>query len=362
MAEVVPIFADRVLNRLPGECMLPVHRKGNHHMDREMLWNCLSHAVEFRKSFLAEPHDGAFRLVNGFTEHLPGLVIDIFAKTAVLHDYSADGEYEREPEPLKTFLLENLPWLKAVVLKKRSSDSIAEKNGVLIHGVKPDTRIREHGIAYAIDLQMNRDNSFYADTRFLRKWLIENMAGRSVLNTFAYTGSLGVAALGGHASEVIQTDLSEKFLALAGRSCSMNAFHYTGKNFIAGNLFPVVGRLKKMGRLFDCVILDPPFFSKTEKGTVDLEYNPFSLINKVRPLVNDGGTLVVVNNSLFLSGREFLSGIDGLCDDIYLKREMILPVPEDFIGFDPDYLHAYAVSPDPFIHPTKIVILKVARK
>lgn len=171
-----------------------------------------------------------------------------------------------------------------------------------------------------------------------------------------------VAALGGHASEVIQTDLSEKFLALTGCSCSMNAFHYTGKNFIVGNFFPVVSRLKKMGRLFDCVILDPPFFSKTVKGTVDLEYNPFSLINKVRPLVADGGYLVVVNNSLFLPGREFLSGIDGLCDGTYLRRETILPVPEDFIGFDPDYLHAYAVSPGPFIYPTKIVILRVARK
>ena len=331
-------------------------------MDREPLWSQLSRAVEFRKSRLKEPHDSAFRLVNGFTEHLPGLVIDIFAKTAVLHDYSADGEFERNPDPLKTFLLENLPWLKAIVLKKRNSESAAEKNGVLIHGTKPDTRIREHGIAYAVDLRMNRDNSFYADTRLLRKWLIDNMAGRSVLNTFAYTGSLGVAALGGHASEVIQTDLSDKFLALAGRSCSMNAFHYTGKNFIAGNFFPVVSRLKKEARLFDCVILDPPFFSKTVQGTVDLEYEPLSLINKVRPLVSDGGYLVVVNNSLFLSGEEFLSGLDGICDGTYLRRETILPVPDDFTGFDPDYLQAYASSPAPFNHPTKIVILRVARK
>lgn len=331
-------------------------------MDRELLWNCLSRAVEFRTSFLAEPHDSAFRLVNGFTEHLSGLVIDVFAKTAVIHDYSPDGEFERDPEPLKTFLLEKLPFLKAIVLKKRNTESAEEKNGVLIHGVKPDTRIREHGIAYAVDLRMNRDNSFYADTRLLRKWLIDNMAGRSVLNTFAYTGSLGVAALGGHASEVIQTDLSDKFLSLAGRSCAMNCFRYTGKNLIAGNFFPVVGRLKKSGRLFDCVILDPPFFSKTVKGIVDLEYNPLSLINKVRPLVTDGGYLVVVNNSLFLPGKDFLSGIDGLCDDVYLKRETILPVPEDFIGPDPDYLKAYAVSPEPFNHPTKIVILRIARK
>ena len=58
-----------------------------------------------------------------------------------------------------------------------------------------DRKIKEHGVWYAINLTINRDTSLYLDTRNLRKWLIENLKDKSVLNTFAYTGSFGVAAL-----------------------------------------------------------------------------------------------------------------------------------------------------------------------
>lgn len=331
-------------------------------MNKTELRQNLRRAVEFREHYFTEPHDSAVRVINGFTEHLPGLVIDLFAKTAVIHDYSPDGDFERNPEDLKEILLEQFRWLKAILLKKRTSSSIPEKNGVLIHGIKPDTRIREHDVNYAIDLTMNRDNSFYHDTRLLRKWLIENMDGRTVLNTFAYTGSLGAAALAGHAEQVIQTDLSDHFLDLARRSYTLNSFYYNKKSFLAGDFFPVISRLKKEQREFDCVILDPPFFSKTGKGTVDLVADPLTIINKVRPLISRGGTLIVVNNALYLSGRDFMNSLDSLCDGVYLKKEMILPVPSDFTGFEPDYRNAYSVSPEPFNHPTKIVILRADRK
>ncbi len=322
----------------------------------------LSDAVEFRKDFLAEPHETAFRLVNGFTEHLPGLVIDIFAKTAVIQDFSEDGAIAADSAAIKDLLLEKLNWIKAVLLKKRSSEDASERGGALIHGAKPDTVIREAGVRYAVDLMLNRDCSFYPDTRLLRKWLLENSSGKSVLNMFAYTGSLGAAAYAGHAAGVLQTDLSEKFLAVAMRTYTLNKFYFNRKSFIAGDFFQVAGKLKKEERRFDCVILDPPFFAKTDKGTIDLAKEPLVPINKVRPLAADGGVLIVVNNSLFLSGEDFLKQIDSVCDGHYLKRESILAVPPDFIGPDPDYLKSYPANPAPFNHPTKMVILRVATK
>lgn len=75
-----------------------------------------------------------------------------------------------------------------------------------------DERIREWGVEYAIDLQLNRDSGFYLDNALLRKWLIDHCEGKRVLNTFSYTGSLGMAALAGGAIRIVQTDLNEKFL------------------------------------------------------------------------------------------------------------------------------------------------------
>ena len=321
----------------------------------------LKSAVLFRRNFFAEGtvHDAPFRLVNGFTEGLPGLVIDVFAKTAVIHDYGTDPY---DPTEITNVLLEELPFLKAVILKNRAAHSYAEKNGVLLHGVKPDDRIKENGVTYALDLMMNRDNSFYADTRFLRQYLLTHVKDMDVLNTFAYTGSLGVAAAASGAASVLQTDLSDKFMQTAKRSLSMNRIYFTNKNFLAGNFFPVIGKLKRENRKFHCIILDPPFFSKTPRGEVDLCAAPEVPINKVRPLIHDNGLLITVNNSLYLSGEEFLQRLNVLCKDGYLSIEETIPIPPDFIGPDPDYMRHYAVSPAPFNHPTKIVVLRVKTK
>ena len=321
----------------------------------------LKNAVLFRLDMFRERtvYDFPFRLLNGFTEDLPGLVIDVFAKTAVIHDYGTEHYDHNE---ITQELCTNLPFLKAVILKNRAAKNPDDRNGTLLYGVKPDDRIKENGVSYALDLMMNRDNSFYADTRFLRQYLLTHVKDMDVLNTFAYTGSLGVAAAAGGAASVLQTDLSDKFMQTAKRSLSMNKIYFTNKNFLAGNFFPVIGKLKRENRMFHCIILDPPFFSNTPRGEVDLCAAPEVPINKVRPLIHDNGLLITVNNSLYLSGEEFLQRLNVLCKDGYLSIEETIPIPQDFIGPDPDYMRHYAVSPAPFNHPTKIVVLRVKKK
>ena len=114
--------------------------------------------------------------------------------------------------------------------------------------------------------------------------------------------------------------------------------------------------------MFDCVIVDPPFFSKTQKGVVDLVGDSMRVINKVRPLVKDGGFLIAVNNALFLSGAEYLAGLEKLCEDGYLRIEHIIPVPQDIAGYHSTIQTPPPRDPAPFNHPTKIVILGVKRK
>ena len=86
------------------------------------------------------------------------------------------------------------------------------------------------------------------------------------------------------------------------------------------------------------------------------------MINKVRPLVKDGGRLIAINNSLFLKGADHLAGLEQLCRDEYLSIETVLPVPPDFTGYPGTRVAPPPVDPAPFNHPTKIVVLKVRRK
>ena len=133
----------------------------------------LGRALDERSGFFDARHEAAFRLFNGFTEGLPELVVDLYGRTLVIHDYSEVVEKpgivdslegpEGEAEGRTTVALarefygERLPWIEAILLKSRSGRSIEERNGVWLIGESPDRAIREHGVRYAIDLRTNLD-------------------------------------------------------------------------------------------------------------------------------------------------------------------------------------------------------------
>ena len=176
----------------------------------------IERAIEARASLFDERHVTAFRLFNGFAEGEPDLVVDLFASTLVFHNYAADPEKAiLLVEEAKEFLQDKLPWLRAGVSKTRNGKTLEAKRGQLLFGSIPDSKIKEHGVWYSLNLTINRDTSFYLDTRNLRKWLIEHMRDKTVLNSFAYTGSLGVAAQAGGAKRVIQHDINRQFLNVA---------------------------------------------------------------------------------------------------------------------------------------------------
>ena len=330
-------------------------------MGSPSLNSLIEHALEARASLFDARHDAAFRLFNGFMEGEPNLVVDLYASTLLIHNYADDpAQGQLLAETATQFLRDQLSWLRAGVLKTRNAPSQEERRGQLLFGEKPDTKIKEDNIWYAVDLMMNRDASFYLDTRNLRKWLIENLRGKTVLNSFAYTGSLGVAALAGGASHVLQHDLNRQFLNVAKRSYTLNGFPINKPDFITADFFTLAAKLKRIGETFDCIIIDPPFFSSTAKGRVDQVHESARLINKVRPLINDGGMLIAINNALYVSGKEYLQALEDLCKDGYLRIRELIPVPEDFIGYN--NLGNPITDPTPFNHSTKIAVLDVKRR
>ena len=330
-------------------------------MSSESIIQLLENAIYARTDLFDSKHESAFRLFNGFSEGYPHLTLDVYGQTLVIHNYAEDivGSQALVENVIK-YLSTTLHWLRAGILKIRNGKTQAEKNGILIFGEKAETKIKEHGVWYSIDLTMNRDTSFYLDTRHLRKWLIGNMQGKSVLNTFAYTGSFGVAAFAGGAVRVLQQDINRKFLNLAKSSYVLNGFPIRTQDFVTADFFPAVAKLKSTKQSFDCVILDPPFFSTTPKGKVEQENNSARLINKVRPLINDGGYLAAINNALYASGKEYLGTLESLCANGYLKIDELILVPEDFTGHN--IVTEPITDPSPFNHSTKIALLKVRKK
>ena len=329
----------------------------------EMLQSRIRGAITARTPMLDARHEGALRLFNGFLEGCPELAVDLYARTAVIYNYARQPEHGLPA--VQTAMLELnqiLPWVQTILAKTRYGLTEQDRRGVILQGEQADRKVRENGVWYALDLTLHSDASLYLDTRTLREWARQNLKGKTVLNTFAYTGSLGVAACAGGASQVIQLDLNRNFLNLAKTSYVLNGFPIERSNFRCGDFFTQIARLRREKASFDCIFLDPPFFSITNQGMVDLNFQSDRLINKVRPLVKDGGLLVVVNNALYVSGKSFLETLEALAQDGYLSLETIIPVPLDFTGFPETRLGQPPADPTPFNHSTKICLLRVRRK
>lgn len=293
----------------------------------------------------------AARLFHGPTEGDASLVLDLYRSTLVV--------YDREPreEAAVRALVEEVqalaPKITSAVWKTRKG----ERESTVLFGT-PDTEVVEDGVTYALDLASSQDASFYLDTALLRRALREGCAGERVLNTFAYTASLSVAAKAGGAKEVVSVDRNKAFLEIGRRSYMKNRFPLRRGDFVARDVFAFAGDARKRGLLFDRVIVDPPFFSDAPSGRVDVVGELPRLVDKLRPLVAHEGRLVVVANALFLPGKAVMDALAAMAP--WVSVEGMVPVPTWAAGeVGPD---AWPADPTPFGHPTKMVVVKVRRK
>src|SRR6185369_16519313 len=102
--------------------------------------------------------------------------------------------------------------------------------------------------------------------------------GAEVLNTFAYTCGFSLAAAKAGA-RTTNLDLSKKYLEWGKRNFALNDLDAARHGFIYGDAFDWLRRLQKGGRVFDCVILDPPTFSRSkDSGTWQAEKNYGKLV------------------------------------------------------------------------------------
>lgn len=172
----------------------------------------------------------------------------------------------------------------------------------------PQFDVRELGVTYGIDLEASATSSgLFVDQRETRRELLSMpLAGKSVLNAFAHTGALSVAAAIAGA-ETLTLDLSKHYLEWARDNLRRNALDPGDHDFIYGDALEWMSRLAKKGRRFDVVIVDPPTSSTSRKGskrwTVGRDLH--DLVHRALALCAAGGVVYVSTNSRKLSWSAF---------------------------------------------------------
>lgn len=202
-----------------------------------------------------------YRLVHGEGDNLPGLVIDVYGKTAVMQAHSVGMHVCREviAKALVKVMgdkLDSIYYKSETTLPYKAE--LGQENG-FIYGDTDNNIAIENGLKFHIDWLKGQKTGFFIDQRENRSLLEYYAKGRSVLNMFCYTGGFSVYAMRGGAEVVHSVDSSAKAIELTNKNIELNFPNDSRHEAICEDAFKY---LDDNDGKYDLIILDPPAFAK----------------------------------------------------------------------------------------------------
>ncbi len=248
----------------------------------------------------------AYRLVHGEGDMLPGLIIDIYGRTAVMQAHSIG--MHRSRHAIAEALVQVMEGtLDNVYYKSETTLSFVEpESGFIIGGGEADNIATENGLRFYVDWLKGQKTGFFVDQRENRRLLESYARNRRVLNMFCYTGGFSFYAMRGGATLVHSVDSSAKAIELTRRNVELNfpddprhkafcedAFHY----------------LEQEATPYDLIILDPPAFAK-HRGALHNALKGYTrLNNKAFEKIAPGGILFTFSCSQVVTKDNFRNAV-----------------------------------------------------
>ena len=321
----------RVLTRDPGEAIGPIFWRRK-----------IARAVALRRAYapFTGPDTDCVRLVHGENDGLPGVVIDLYGKFAVLKLYSAgltphrpqilealrgevalDGIYGRDEDTSSSNEEEEM----------EDSDGPPSKGQVLWGAEPPDPIVvRENGMQIAVDVRNGQKTGYFLDQRENRFALRRFARGRQrAVNCFSYSGGFSVSAALGGALEVISVDRDAGAIELARKNFALNGLPVERHGFVAADVLQFLADKRDEKARFDLIVLDPPAFAKTQKAVPAALDGYASLHRAALNVLAPGGILATASCSARVSPDEFVSSIREACakthTDLVLLEERRQP-------------------------------------
>lgn len=270
----------------------------------------LAIAYDLRKRIgLADnPTNNTFRLVHGEGDNLPGLIIDIYDKTAVMQAHSA-GMHVYRMELAKALSevmegrIENIYYKSETTLPYKAD--LGPENGFL-KGGSPENIAIEYGLKFHVDWLKGQKTGFFVDQRENRALLEKYAKDRNVLNMFCYTGGFSFYAMRGGAKLVHSVDSSAKAVDLTNKNVELNFPGDPRHTAYAEDAFKYLDR---MGDQYDLIILDPPAFAKHKDALRNALQGYRKLNAKAFEKIKPGGILFTFSCSQVVTKDNFRTAV-----------------------------------------------------
>ena len=254
------------------------------------------------------PDNNTYRLVHGEGDLLPGLVIDVYGKTAVMQAHSVGMHVCRMDiaQQLKMVMgdrLENIYYKSETTLPFKAG--LGQENG-FVYGGSEDNIAVENGLKFHVDWLRGQKTGFFVDQRENRSLLEKFAKGKRVLNMFCYTGGFSFYAMRGGAQLVHSVDSSAKAIELTNRNVGLN---FPADNRHQAFCEDAFKYLEEAGDQYDLIILDPPAFAK-HRGALHNALKGYTrLNNKALQKIQPGGILFTFSCSQVVTKDNFRNAV-----------------------------------------------------
>lgn len=292
-----------------GSIMVRVLSFDDETIDQAFYEHRLAVAFDVRKSIgVVGGDNNTYRLVHGEGDNLPGLVIDIYGKTAVMQAHSVGMHVDRLTiaNALKAALgdeIENIYYKSETTLPYKAE--LGQENGFLLGGDTNDIAI-ENGLKFHVDWLKGQKTGFFVDQRNNRSLLQQYSKGRKVLNMFCYTGGFSFYAMRGGAELVHSVDSSQKAIDLTNANVELNYPNDPRHKAFAEDAFKF---LDNMETPYDLIILDPPAFAKHKDALRNALKGYTRLNKKAFEKIQPGGILFTFSCSQAVDKDHFRTAV-----------------------------------------------------
>ena len=272
-------------------------------------WNRrLRVALDVRRTLALtdDPSTTCYRLVHGEGDSLPGLVVDIYGSTAVVQCHSV-GMYRSRQQIAGAIRAAYGDRITAIYDKSSQTLPFKADLGAVdgyLWGTSDHASqvVLENGEKFWVNWEKGQKTGFFLDQRENRELVKRYARGRTVLNTFCYTGGFSVYALSGGAREVCSVDSSERAVALATENMRLNFGPDAPHSEVAAD---AVEYLRDIGDRYDLIILDPPAFAKHHKVLSNAMQGYKRLNARALSQIRPGGILFTFSCSQAVSKELF---------------------------------------------------------
>ena len=252
------------------------------------------------------PQNNTYRLVHGEGDLLPGLIIDVYGKTAVMQAHSIGMHLSRIQiaEQLAKVMgtrIENIYYKSETTLPFMDH----MENGFLYGGSQENTAV-ENGLMFYVDWLHGQKTGFFVDQRENRSLLEHYARDKRVLNMFCYTGGFSFYAMRGGAALVHSVDSSAKAIELTNRNVQLNFPGDTRHQAFCDDAFKFLDQADSQ---YDLIILDPPAFAK-HRGALHNALKGYTrLNNKAFQKIQSGGILFTFSCSQVVTKDHFRNAV-----------------------------------------------------